>query len=202
MDKSEFKAAVISEIGGDIEDMLEAAERDEAGQTRANQVLLGVSKQILDLAQHVDKDLEAGAFNKIGGEPLLLVGAIKKYITRASGVVDTAAMQAAQTRLTCQGRIQALKVVVTNLGRKRDSELDKARRRREYEESLAKEEPVEGDEPVGVGPRPSLKSRRNSDKPEEISKEEEGSSKEVSESSPKSAITKKVQPTRKRSPKG
>jgi len=160
MDKGQFKAAVIGSIGQKIEEMLEAARADKQAQHRANQYLLGVVEDIDKLVDQVDKDIEEGLYDGIG-EPLLVAKIVKQYIVRASAVVGTAAEQAANARLTCEGRVQSIELIIKNLKKEHDTELAKSEARRKAEEA--------GDEDIDMrelpdgshaAPAPSLKARR------------------------------------------
>jgi hypothetical protein len=162
MDKSQFKAAVIGQIGVKTEEMLEAAKLDEARNAGSHIALFGAVKKINELAANVDKDVEEGLFNDLG-EPLQIAAAIKKYITRASGAVESLAVSAATAQTICQGRIQAMELMVKNLKREHDAEMGKFEARQLAEAGEA--EPVEpGDRPrgrtSGVHPGPTAKAKR------------------------------------------
>lgn len=148
MNKGELKASVISEIGSDVEDMLEAAQLDEAGQVRSARSLQDISQKILKLSEEATKDLDAGGFSNL--EPLEVLAIVKKYIVRCSTLVELKSRETFNNSIVCRGRVQALKIVVNNLQKKRELELKKASARKEREEGS-----------VGVGP--TIKSIRNGD---------------------------------------
>lgn len=132
MDKGELKAAVVHDIGNKVDDMLESARADAASKLGANIALLACSKKVAELAAHVDKDFEEGLFNELT-EPHLIAQAIKKYITRACGVIDSGAEAAARARLVADGKIQMAELVVGNLKKVHDAELAKSAARQAAE---------------------------------------------------------------------
>ena len=154
MDKSEFKAAVVNELGVKIEDMAEAAKLDVARNEGAKEALLVASKKVLDLAAHVDKDLDEGLLSE-AGEPLVVAQLIKKYLTRAATVLESGSVSAENHKLIAQGRLQALELVVGNLGKIRDAELEKSKQR----QALDAGEEVIG-RPVGTHPGMTIKQQR------------------------------------------
>lgn len=132
MDKGELKAAVVHDIGNKVDDMLEAARADAASKLGANVALLACSKKVAELAAHVDKDFESGAFE--GLEPPAIAQAIKKYITRACAVIDSGAEAAARARLVADGKIQMAELMVGNLRKIHDAELAKSAARQQAEQ--------------------------------------------------------------------
>jgi hypothetical protein len=154
VDKSEFKAAVISELGVKVEDMAEAAKLDVAKNEGAKEALILAVRKLSELTQHVDKDLDEGLLSE-AGEPLLVAGLIKKYLVRAAAVIESGVVSSENHRLLAQGRQQALQTVVTNMSKVRDQELEKGRQR----QALDVGEEVRG-RPVGAHPGLTIKEQR------------------------------------------
>lgn len=154
MDKSEFKAAVISELGVKVEDMAEAAKLDVAKHEGAKEALVLAVRKLSELLQHVDKDLDEGLLAE-AGEPLIVAKFIKKYLTRAAAVLESGVVSSENQRLVSQGRHQALQTVVTNMSKVRDQELEKGKQR----QALAEGEETRG-RPVGAHPGLSIKEQR------------------------------------------
>jgi hypothetical protein len=94
--------------------MLEAAKaevvRDE-GQAAA---LHAAVKRIADVIKLVDKDLDADAFAEIQ-EPLQVASAIKKYIAHITAILESGAKSADDHKFVCQGRVQALELMIGNM---------------------------------------------------------------------------------------
>jgi hypothetical protein len=154
VDKSEFKAAVVSELGVKVEDMAEAAKLDVARNEGAKEALLIASKKVMELTVHVDKDLDEGLFSE-AGEPLVVARLIKKYLSRAATVLESGSVSAENHCLIAQGRLQALQLVVTNMGKIRDAELEKSKQR----QALDVGEVATG-RPVGTHPGLAIKEQR------------------------------------------
>lgn len=154
MDKSEMKAAVLHEVGVKSEDMCEAARLDAARHEGGISALLAAAKQIAGLAAHVDRDMDEGAFASLEG-PLAVAGAIKKYLSRAVAVVESGMKAEDNQRLVCEGRAQAFKLMVDNMKRLHDQEVEKSKQR----QALADGESVVG-RPVGTHPGLSIKEQR------------------------------------------
>lgn len=133
MDKGQFKAAVIAGVGQKVDDMLEAAKLDTAKQGGFADALLGVSEKIKALATVADEESKEGKFDDL--EPLQILALVKQYIIRCDTVIESAAAQAATAKLTCQGRVQALELVVKNLKKEHDFELAKSEARGQAEEA-------------------------------------------------------------------
>jgi hypothetical protein len=94
--------------------MLDAAKaevfRDE-GQAAA---LHAAVKRIADVIKLVDKDLDADAFAEVQ-EPLQVASVIKKYIAHITSILESGARSADDHKFVCQGRVQALELVVGNM---------------------------------------------------------------------------------------
>jgi hypothetical protein len=154
MDKSEMKAAVLHEVGAKSEDMCEAARLDAARHEGGITALLAAAKQIAGLAAHVDRDMDEGAFASLDG-PLAVAGAIKKYLSRAVAVAESGMKAEDNQRLVCEGRAQAFKLMVDNLKKLHDQEMEKSKSR----QAIATGEEVVG-RPMGVHPGLSIKEQR------------------------------------------
>jgi len=175
MDKGELKAAVVHEIGCKTDDMLEAAKTEMSRHEGAKLALALASKQVAALGNHVDKDMDAGEFSNLDG-PLEVAKAIKKYLQRATGVVDSGVASAENHRLIAQGKVQAFELVVGNMQKLKEIELAKSKVHREREAQLAaavKDGEAEADKPEaeesgkprepGTAPKVPLKARRQAE---------------------------------------
>ena len=163
MDKGQFKAAVIGSIGQKTEDMLDAAKLDAAKQGGYAEALLGVSEKIKALAAVADEDAKAGKYEDL--DPVRVLALVKQYITRCDTIVESAQAAAAAARLTCQGRVQALELVMKNLKKEFDLEVAKSKMRAQVETT---EQTQTADGTHSAAPV-SLKAQRQAEeKPEKV----------------------------------
>lgn len=151
MNKGELKAAVVYEIGCKVDDMLEGATLDVARNEGAKNALMMATKKVSNLAVEVDRELDGGDFDKLG-DPMEVAKLVKKYVTRAVAILESGAAGAENHRLISQGRAQAFELMVANMKKIRDGELEKARVRETDGGSRG--------HAVGVEPKPSIKARR------------------------------------------
>lgn len=159
MDKGEIKAATIHELGLKFDDMLEAAHKEVARNEGATAACLAASKKVGELAVHVDKDMDEGLFADVDG-PLAVAKAIKKYLVRVCGILETGAKSADNHRLVSQGRAMAFDQMVKNMKQLHDLELEKSRQKKEVIASGVSRVPQR---PVGTPPPRSLKERRQAE---------------------------------------
>lgn len=156
MEKGEIKAATVHELGLKFDDMLEAAQKEVARNEGAKLAMLGASKKVGELVAHVDKDMDEGAFSNLDG-PLAIAAAVKKYVIRACGVLDSGAVSAENHRLIGHGKILAFEQMISNMAKVRDMELEKVKQRQEMASGAASNP---RSRPVGVSPGKTLKEQR------------------------------------------
>ena len=157
MDKGEIKAATVHELGVKFDDMLDASRRDVDRNEGAKLAMLGAAKKVGDLAVHVDKDMDEGVFSNLDG-PLAVAKVVKKYITRACGVLESGYQAAENHRLVAHGKVLAFEQMVGNMKKIHDQEMEKVRQRLE----VATSEPSADvrSRLVGMAPARTLKEQR------------------------------------------
>jgi len=153
MEKGEIKAATVHEIGVRFEDMLEAGRQEVSKNEGAKLALLMAIRQVNELAAHVDKDLDAGAFNDVT-EPMAVATLVKKWLTRTCAVLETGSVSAENHRLIAQGRVQAFQQMIDNMKKLHDMELGK------LEAKKATEKTGRRGRATGTRPQASVKQRR------------------------------------------
>ena len=163
MDTNEVRAEFAHEIGCKLDDMLDAAKLDAARDEGAKNALQALVKRISELGLLVDKEMDEGLFSGVDG-PMSVAAAIKKYIVRASAVLESGALQAESHRLMCCGRVQTLELIVGNMKKTYDMELGKAALRKEAVENGL---PSHG-RASGETPNLTLKERRRLEEDEVI----------------------------------
>jgi hypothetical protein len=84
-----------------------------------------------------------------------VAGAIKKYLSRAVAVAESGMKAEDNQRLVCEGRAQAFKLMVDNLKKLHDQELEKSKQRQAVAEGEA-----EVGRPTGMHPGLSIKEQR------------------------------------------
>jgi hypothetical protein len=160
MEKGEIKAATVQELGLKFDDMLESAQKEVARNEGAKLAMLGASKKVGELVAHVDKDMDEGAFSDLDG-PLAIAAAVKKYVIRACGVLDSGAVSAENHRLIGHGKILAFEQMISNMKKVHDLELDKVKQRREAAQEVASGAASnDRSRPVGSSPGKTLKEQR------------------------------------------
>lgn len=130
MEKGEIKAATVHEIGCRFEDMLEAAKVDSARNEGAKVGLQAAAKKVLELQAHVDKDLDEGVFGDVDG-PMAVASQVKKYVSRAVGVLESMSVTAENHRILMQGKVQAFQQMIDNMSKLHDMELEKTKAKQE-----------------------------------------------------------------------
>lgn len=159
MDKSEFKASVVHELGCKIDDMSEAAKLEIARNEGAKTALILASKKVSELNLNIDKDVDDGLVS------LETATLIKKYVIRAVSILESGAVSAENYRLISQGKFQALEMVVGNLKKIHSAELEKSQARKDIDES---DESRGRNRVSGVGPSPSIKNKRLAEEAAEV----------------------------------
>lgn len=122
--KSEIKQAVLQNFGCDADDWLEAARKGAAGFEGARLALREAVKNIQQIAEVVDKDIENGEIAKLDG-PLMIAAYAKKQVTRAVDSLALAGKNYSNRQIASQGEIAAYERVLKYLNDKRQVEIDR-----------------------------------------------------------------------------
>lgn len=125
--KSEVKIGTTLEIGANVEDMCEGAEATVHEYKGAEDALKQSTKAVQSLHTHVDKDLEDGKIDEVLNEPLLVAEYVKRYVTRAIGILDNLATRAEYQKFKAQGKAEGLRAAVESIKKVHDAEEAKLR---------------------------------------------------------------------------
>lgn len=117
VEKSELRAAGMHEVGMRMDDLLEAAKKESIRCEGAVLALLQATKAVADLNAHVDRDLDEGLYD------LPIATLIKKYLGRAVQATQNLGLNAANTRMTSAGAVQAYETAVTVTKKMYDGEM-------------------------------------------------------------------------------
>ena len=148
--KAEVKILTTREIGNNVEDMCEAAEKAVHEYKGAEDGIKQSAKALTTLHAHIDKDIEEGKLDEVVGEPLKVAEYAKKYVTRCMGLLDNLATRAEYQKYKAQGKAEGLRSAVDSIKKVHDAEEIKLKN---Y--VLAVEQAIEdGQSPEEVG-RPS-----------------------------------------------
>ena len=105
LDKSRTKIDLTKALGSQFADMGKEASRDQLRQEGARDALKFAAQRVGELGLHVVKDLEEGVLSPSDmKDPKLVEIFIKKYIKRATGVLDNLATTAEVARTIASGR--------------------------------------------------------------------------------------------------
>lgn len=136
IEKSEIKILTAQEIGVRLDDLVEAATKEEATLSGAKQALTTAAMKVEELQKHVEKDLDEG---KIDLEQQKL---IKPWIDRAAGVIRNLATQAEVNQLQARGKIMAFKQSVAEVKRVQDVEKAKVEAAKAPPDTLIEGQPA------------------------------------------------------------
>jgi hypothetical protein len=117
IDKSEIRIGLANEIGNTLDDALEAAEKEISFFEGGNNALQQVGERVQALAKDVDKDLDEGLIKE-----LEVAALVKRYITRAVGIIGTGARSAENKRLQAEGKTIAFRSSVKAVKKVIDAE--------------------------------------------------------------------------------
>jgi hypothetical protein len=109
--KSEIKVGTAHDIGVRLDDLLENAKGETLKWEGAESALGKAIEGLEGLFKHVETDLEEGKLS--GLEPLQVVGAIKRYIERASNLAKNLRTQARLQKEQSRGKAVGLEQSVT-----------------------------------------------------------------------------------------
>ena len=124
IEKSEIKMGTANEIGADLDDILERFQKSEYALEGADRALAQVGKNIEDLMEHVDLDMNEGKLDI--QEPMHVAKAIKDYIKKSIGVVTSLVEANRANRIRTQGKIEATKAAISTVKKLYDAEKAKA----------------------------------------------------------------------------
>jgi hypothetical protein len=105
--KSEIKKLTYAEVGGKLDDMREANERDIFRYEGAITALKEATGRTADLCAHVDKDFDSGAI-KAEMSANEVRALIKRWLMRASGVCENLKDGAVTRQLQSTGKVASL----------------------------------------------------------------------------------------------
>jgi hypothetical protein len=171
LEKADVKIGTANEIGCQIEDSLEAAQKEALRAEGTLAAFPQVQQTLEGVFKAVDKDIEAGDFD------LDTAALIKKYLVRAAQAIQTLSKQSEANRLVLGGKIVALEHTVKLVSAYKQAEELKASnfrkaveaQQQEAVQSGQKEETVAGrpqelNRPAGMHPGVSVKARRQAQK--------------------------------------
>lgn len=160
--KAEVKAGTAHEIGVQVEDLLEAAQRDCERSVGAITALNEVAKYIGSLHGVVDKEIEAGTCDLPTGQKA------KLYVTRAMAAAETLAKKYSNLQQVSDGRAQGLKAAISTIKKAHDEAKAQAlapveasngearvsiKQKRLLEDAQAQQETSKGPAPKAAQPR-------------------------------------------------
>jgi hypothetical protein len=117
IDKLELKQNVLHSVGVQVDDMLEAAQKERAGHGGAKIALAQLAKNIEGLAKVADDEMDKGELP----QDLEVLGHIKRFITRAAMMTATAAQHQENMELASNGKIVAYEQVIKSIKKKVDA---------------------------------------------------------------------------------
>lgn len=148
--KAEMKQMVTHEVGVRVDDALEAARKELAALEGRQTAYLEGAKAVEALMKAVDADCESEKFGlEVGAE-------VKRYLSRASQVLQNLSMQANNMRIAQTGKVQGFEHTIRLLKNLIEQEKQKVEQAR----TKAEEEGVDVEE---VPRRMSLKERRQAE---------------------------------------
>jgi hypothetical protein len=151
-EKSELRAAGMHEVGVRLDDLLEAARKEVLRCEGAALGLFQCAKAVNDLNAHVDLDVSEGKYD------LETAGHVKRYLSRASQVVQNLGVASNNSKMASAGQVQMAETMVTVTKKMFDAEVTKREQIVEAERSPEAEDPRR--RPTGVRPTPSIKEQR------------------------------------------
>ena len=173
--KSEIKQAVLQDFGCDADDWLEAAYKSASGFEGARHALREAAKNVQQIAEVVDQDIENGEIDKLEG-PLQIAAYAKKQVSRAVDSLALASKNYANRQIAAQGEIAAYERVVKYLTDKRQAEIERLKQLEsalasgelQFEEdgSLSQKDvdvPGRGGRPAGVRPTMGVAAQRRAE---------------------------------------
>jgi hypothetical protein len=146
IEKSEFKKAVLSDVGADVEDMLESLQAQTAEHRGAKKALRETGLKFAAIAKAIDDELENGKLGEFVGEPLKVAEYAKRQVQRCVEALLSASAHEGNLELSSLGAITAAKAVMTRVTKKIELETAKAEALAKAEEAVAAQR-VAGEHP-------------------------------------------------------
>jgi len=121
LEKSRLRMLIAEEIGRGLEEQRDALEKMVLKQEGARDGLKKAVPGITDLmaaldAEFKDKGMIGGVLiSDIGGEPVRLVAAVKRYLQRAIGVVDNLATTAEVAMMVTSGQVKGMNGAISHV---------------------------------------------------------------------------------------
>jgi len=110
LEKAEIKILTAGDIGADIEDMMEQAQKAEHMHEGAKLALGDASRKVNALAEHLKKSIEDGDL-KLGeiDSPEKIDGLVRKYIVRAVNILENLQLMAQNSQIGSAGMVAGYK---------------------------------------------------------------------------------------------
>jgi len=121
-DKSKIKIGTAQEIGEQLDDQLEGAERQIHLQDGAAMGLRRAAEKLKELGAHVQKDLKEGHLGEFGDLGLKVADYAIRYISRSASLVENLALTAEVEKVKAIGRVDGLKAAVQSTKKVMDGE--------------------------------------------------------------------------------
>lgn len=189
LEKSEVRIGVANEIGCAMDDALEKAKGQVKYCEGGNAVLLLAQKKVQALSKLVDEDLDGKGEGLI--KDLETATLVKKYISRAVGILGSEAVNAANMKLMSMGQAQAYEAAVKGIKKRVDAEASKVVQLKKDTELVLKGGAFEhAGRTTGQAPGPTIKAQRQA--------EEAAEAKKVTKKRPAKKRVAKKKVTRKR----
>jgi hypothetical protein len=131
LQKSQMKAAVVHEIGCEIEDKLEGARAELAQQQGALQFGKAAAKAVAALTEHVKREFAEGYFDKMVKETpteelaAKIASEVSRRIGTCSNLLTHLTQQIPDQIAKAKGRIQEDEAIIKMLKKKADAEVEK-----------------------------------------------------------------------------
>jgi hypothetical protein len=110
IEKAEIKIFTANEIGADLEDMMEQAQKAEHMHEGAKIALADAYKKVNALADYLHKTIEDGELNLAEIDtPEKIEGLVRRYIGRCAGVIENLGLMAQNAQLGAAGMVAAYK---------------------------------------------------------------------------------------------
>lgn len=119
--KAQVRVAVTNDIGADLDDQLEHAQREVHQQEGAKAAFATAKSAIEQLLNHLKKDIEDGKYSLEQGSE------ISKWIQRASAICESLGVSATNTLIAKSGAYEQNKRLVDLIRKRMDSETAKLR---------------------------------------------------------------------------
>ena len=176
LEKTRLRMLTAQEMGKELEEKLQAAERMVLKQEGAGDGLKQAAKGIGALMAAVDEEFEKqgkiGGFTveELSGEPLRMMKAVKVWLQRSLGCVDNMATTAEMTKISTGGKVKGIQDAIAVIKKTFDEERGKLELVERglkdgtivVEDGQLVQKNISKDNPrtVGMPPEPTLKEQR------------------------------------------